>query len=157
MSGINLLYPVMAALVILMPLNPGLLLEGRCLSRYLALAAAFRSILLTRASLRVRPGSCFYWYFGPLPASSALGVARWLCSPGQSWGIYMPPVFAFVMPAIGGQRMDLLLRPVRLPVHRIGYATGRALKVLSGTRTGLLPCCGSTRRPILAPRRGVLE
>lgn len=31
------------------------------------------------------------------------------------------------------------------------------VKVLSGTRTGLLPCCGSTRRLILAPRRGVLE
>ena len=43
-----------------------------------------------------------------------------------------------------------------LPVHRIGHATETPqVKVVSGARTGLLPCCGSTRRLILAPRRGV--
>jgi hypothetical protein len=39
-----------------------------------------------------------------------------------------------------------------LPAHRIGHPTETPqMTVVSGTRTGLLPCCGSTRRLILAP------
>ena len=149
----------MAALAtILMPLNPGLLLEC-CLSRYLALAAAFGLPLLTRASLRIRPGSCSLLVFRTAAGIECSGRDALALLAGAVMGHLYAACFAFCDACNRRTNVwDLLRRPVRLPVHRIGYATGDAhVKVLSGTRTGLLPCCGSTRRLILAPRRGVLE
>ena len=85
MSGINLLYPVMAALVILMPLRPRAIALGLLLVRIiLALAAAFRLLPPKRARLRVRLGNCFstgiscpWWHRALWP------LALWLCSPGS--------------------------------------------------------------------------
>lgn len=111
MSGINLLYPVMVALVILMPLRPRGIALGLLLVALFGIGSSI-SIAVTEA--RKPEGQTrqllFYRYFVPLLASSALAVGALALLAGQPWGIYLPPVFAFVMIAIGcDNAWDLLL------------------------------------------------
>ena len=111
MSGINLLYPVMVALVILMPLRPRGIALGLLLVALFGIGSSI-SIAVTEA--RKPEGQTrqllFYRYFVPLLASSALAVGALALLAGQPWSIYLPPVFAFVMIAIGcDNAWDLLL------------------------------------------------
>jgi hypothetical protein len=111
MSGINLLYPVLAALVMLMPLRITAIAGGLLL---VALFGIGGSISIAISEVRKPEGQTrhliIYRYFVALLASGALGVGALALLTGQPWGIYAPPIFAFVMLAIGcDNAWDLLL------------------------------------------------
>jgi hypothetical protein len=124
MSGLNLLYPVMAALVILMPLKPRTIAGGLLL---VALFGIGGSVSIAVTDARKPEGQTrqllFYRYFVPLPASSALAWRAGSARRG-SHGASICRLFR-VCDACNRlrQRMGSAAQPVRLPGHRIGYAT----------------------------------
>lgn len=115
MSGTNLLYPVLASMALLMPVHP------RTIGAALIVVALFglgASTAITRLEARHPEGQprqlIVYRFVVPLLASIVLGVGAVGLVLGQGWGLVAPPVFVFVMFAVGTDNAwDLLLSRYR--------------------------------------------
>jgi hypothetical protein len=115
MSGTNLLYPVLASMILLMPVHPRT--AGTALM-VLAMFGLGASISITLAETR-RPERqarqlIVYRFVLPLLASAVLAGGAVGFVLGQDWSVLAPAVFVFVMFAVGTDNAwDLLLSRYR--------------------------------------------
>ena len=111
MAGVNLLYPVLTSLVLLMPVQPSVVGGALLLIAAFAVGA---SLSITRAEAR-HPGDWtrqlfVYRYLVPLATSMVLATGAVGLLLGYRWSLAAPPVFVLVMFVVGADNAwDLLL------------------------------------------------
>lgn len=115
MSAVNLSHPMLAALIMLMPVASGT--QGAVLM-LLALNTLGATLTISTGEARKPDGQnrqmVLYRYFVPLAASVLLLVGAIGIALGHSWGLAAVPMFVLVMFAIGlDNAWDLLLGDFR--------------------------------------------
>lgn len=111
MAGVNLLYPVLVSLVMLMPVYPRTTGGALLLVAVFAVGASFS---ISRVEARHPEGQTrqlvVYRYLVPLLTSTVLAGGALGLLLGHAWSLVAPPIFVFVMFAVGADNAwDLLL------------------------------------------------
>jgi hypothetical protein len=110
---INLLHPLLASLIMLLPVEPALQGMSLLLLALAELASTGRlAYVQTRQPRRESQLMVAYRYFVPLVATAVLTVGALGLVVGWQFAIYAPAVFVFLMFIAGTQNAwDLLLGP----------------------------------------------